>query len=78
MNSGLIKTFRVLTGVTHLIILADMDPHSAAFACAWINRLAQNDIQKVTFRWCHNGDFNDMLMNGDQVRELTYTRKAVA
>jgi len=83
INAGFMAKFIAPAGVTHLIIFADMDPHSAtghsaAFACARANLLAKNDIQKVTVRWCDNGDFNDMLMNGDQVRELTFNRKVAA
>lgn len=83
MNSGFMKKFRAPGGVRHLIIFADMDLHTAtgqaaAFECAHANLLARNDLVKVSVRWCDNGDFNDMLMNGDQVRELTYNKKVVA
>ncbi|MBZ1552237.1 DNA primase, partial [Klebsiella pneumoniae] len=42
------------------------------------NLLARNDIRKVSVRWCDNGDFNDLLLNGDQVRELVFYRKVAA
>jgi hypothetical protein len=29
-------------------------------------------LVKVSIRWPDNGDFNDMLMNGDQVREQVF------
>ncbi|WP_439412948.1 DUF7146 domain-containing protein [Enterobacter ludwigii] len=80
MNSNFMKKFRVPAGVKHLIVFADMDKHSAtgqaaAFECAHANLLAKNDLVKVSVRWPDNGDFNDMLMNGDQVRELVFTKK---
>ncbi len=83
LNSGFMKKFRAPAGVRHLIIFADMDPHSAtghaaAFVCANANLLAKNDIEKVSVRWCDNGDFNDLLVNGDQVREMTFLKKAAA
>ncbi|MDV7025244.1 toprim domain-containing protein [Atlantibacter subterranea] len=83
LNSGFMKKFRSPAGVRHLIIFADMDPHSAtghaaAFECAHANLLAKNDIEKVSVRWCDNGDFNDLLVNGDQVREMTFLKKAAA
>ncbi len=80
LNSGFMKKFRVPAGVKHLIIFADMDKHSAtgqaaAFECAHANLLAKNDLIAVAVRWPDNGDFNDMLMNGDQVRELVFSKK---
>ncbi|MHB2560725.1 toprim domain-containing protein, partial [Klebsiella pneumoniae] len=80
INSGFMKKFRVPAGVKHLIIFADMDKHSAtghaaAFECAHANLLAKNDLVKVSIRWPDNGDFNDMLMNGDQVREQVFYKK---
>jgi putative DNA primase/helicase len=72
MNSNFMKKFRAPAGVKHLVVFADMDRHSAtgqaaAFECAHANLLAKNDLLKVSVRWPDNGDFNDMLMNGDQV-----------
>ncbi|EPT4022360.1 DUF7146 domain-containing protein [Enterobacter roggenkampii] len=80
INSGFMKKFRVPAGVKHLVIFADMDMHSAtghaaAFECAHANLLAKNDLVKVSIRWCDGGDFNDFLLNGDQVRELVFTKK---
>ena len=80
MNSNFMKKFRAPAGVRHLIIFSDMDRnsatgHAAAFECAHANLLAKNDIVKVSVRWPDNGDFNDMLQNGDQVRELVFTKK---
>ncbi|MCX8967388.1 DNA primase [Erwinia psidii] len=82
-NAGFMKKFIAPPGVTHLIIFTDMDPnsatgHSAAFECAHINLLAKNDIQKVTVRWPDTGDFNDLIQNGEQVRELVFYKKAAA
>ncbi|MBL2445643.1 DNA primase, partial [Klebsiella pneumoniae] len=42
------------------------------------NLLAKNDLVKVSIRWPDNGDFNDMLMNGDQVREQVFYKKVAA
>ena len=80
MNSNFMKKFRAPDGVKHLVVFADMDRHSAtgqaaAFECAHANLLAKNDLLKVSVRWPDNGDFNDMLQNGDQVRELVFTKK---
>ncbi|MGK4413840.1 DUF7146 domain-containing protein [Raoultella ornithinolytica] len=83
INSSFMKKFRVPAGVKHLVIFADTDMHSAtghaaAFECAHANLLAKNDLVKVSIRWPDSGDFNDMLMNGDQVRELVFTKKQKA
>lgn len=83
MNSNFMKKFRAPAGVKHLVIFADMDKHSAtghaaAFECAHANLLAKNDLVKVSVRWPDNGDFNDMLQNGDQVRELVFYKKKAA
>ncbi|WP_072065375.1 toprim domain-containing protein [Pluralibacter gergoviae] len=83
INSTFMKKFRVPAGVKHLIIFADMDKHSAtghaaAFECAHANLLAKNDLVKVSIRWPDNGDFNDFLMNGDQVREQVFYKKVAA
>lgn len=80
MNSNFMKKFRAPAGVKHLVVFADMDRHSAtgqaaAFECAHANLLAKNDLLKVSVRWPDNGDFNDMLQNGDQVRELVFNKK---
>lgn len=83
INANFMSKFVAPSGVNHLIIFTDMDPHSAtghaaACACAHKNLLARNDIRKVSVRWCDNGDFNDLLLNGDQVRELVFYRKVAA
>lgn len=83
MNSNFMKKFRAPTGGKHLVIFADMDKYSATkqavFECAHANLLAKNDLVKVSVRWPDNCDFNDMLMNGDRIRELVfYKKKAVA
>lgn len=83
VNAGLMEKFRVPIGVTHLVIFADMDTNTAtgqaaAFKCAHANLLAKNDLVKVSIRWCDKGDFNDMLLNGDQVREQVYYKKVAA
>ncbi len=84
MTANFMKKFRVPAGVKHLIIFADRDENSAtglaaAYECAHANLLASNDLQRVSVYWPDHDDFNNMLMNGDQVRELVfYKKKAVA
>lgn len=83
MNSNFMKKFRAPAGVKHLVIFADMDKYSAtgqaaAFGCAHANLMAKNDLVKVSIRWPDNGDFNDMLVSGDQVREQVYFKKVAA
>ncbi len=79
-NALRLSKFRVPTGVKHLIIFADMDRtsatgHAAAYVCANRNLNAINDLEKVTVRYPDHGDFNDMLINGDQVREEVFPKK---
>ncbi|MBP2856160.1 toprim domain-containing protein [Dickeya oryzae] len=79
LNTAFMKKFRVPRGVTHLIIFADADNnaagHAAAFECARANLHAKNDLQKVSVRWPQCGDFNDLLTNGAEVYEWTFTRE---
>lgn len=80
INSGFMKKFRVPAGVKNLIIFADRDENSAtglaaAYECAHANLLAKNDLQRVSVYWPDHDDFNNLLMNGDQVRELVFTKK---
>lgn len=80
INSGFMKKFRVPSGVKHLIIFADRDENSAtglaaAYECAHANLLAKNDLERVSVYWPDHDDFNNMLMNGDQVRELVFYKK---
>lgn len=80
MTSGFMKKFRVSAGVKNFIIFADRDVNSAtglaaAMECAHANLMAKNDLEKVSIYWPDNGDFNDMLMNGDQVREMVFYKK---
>ncbi|HHL2713283.1 TPA: DNA primase, partial [Yersinia enterocolitica] len=49
---------------------------AAAFNCATANLRAKNDLISVSVRWPDNGDFNDFVMNGDQVREQVYQKRA--
>jgi putative DNA primase/helicase len=79
MTSGFMKKFRVPAGVKNLIIFADRDETAPR---DWLrpgmrscNLLAKNDLQKISIYYPDNGDFNDMLMNGDQVRELVFYKK---
>lgn len=83
INSGFMKKFRVPAGVKNLIIFADRDVNSAtglaaATECAHANLLAKNDLEKISIYYPDNGDFNDMLMNGDQVREVVFFKKKAA
>ncbi|KNC94013.1 DUF7146 domain-containing protein [Trabulsiella odontotermitis] len=83
INSTFMKKFRVPAGVKHLVVFADMDEHSAtgqaaAFECTHANLMAKNDLVSVSVRWPDHNDFNDMLMNGDQVRELVFHKKVAA
>ncbi|MBU9819945.1 toprim domain-containing protein [Rahnella sp. BCC 1045] len=83
INAGFMEKFRVPAGVQHLVIFADMDVHTAtgqaaAFACARSNLNAKNDLLKISIRWPDNGDFNDLIINGDQVREQIYYKKVAA
>ncbi|WP_340622430.1 DUF7146 domain-containing protein [Xenorhabdus siamensis] len=79
VNANLMKRFRAPNGVKHLIIFTDMDwnaaGHAAAMECAHSNLLAGNDLEKISVRWPDNGDFNDLLQNGDQARQLEFTKK---
>ncbi len=80
INAGFMAKFRAPMGVRHLIIFADVDRNSAtgmasAFACARANLNAKNDIEKISIRWTDHGDFNDLLINGDQVREEIFPKK---
>ncbi|ESN50439.1 toprim domain-containing protein [Enterobacter sp. MGH 16] len=83
MTSGFMKKFRVPAGVKNLIIFADRDVNSAtglaaATECAHANLLAKNDLEKISIYYPDHGDFNDMLMNGDQVREVVFFKKKAA
>ncbi|SFO10832.1 DUF7146 domain-containing protein [Xenorhabdus japonica] len=79
LHAGFMERFLVPNGVKHLIIFADTDwsatGHAAAMACATKNLKANNDLERVSVRWPDNGDFNDLLQNGDQARELTFMKK---
>ncbi|MDC9597337.1 DUF7146 domain-containing protein [Xenorhabdus anantnagensis] len=79
MNAGHMAKFIAPRGVKHLIIFADTDwsatGHAAAMACATKNLKANNDLERVSVRWSDNGDFNDLLQNGDQARQLEFTKK---
>ncbi|PHM60931.1 DUF7146 domain-containing protein [Xenorhabdus ishibashii] len=79
VNAGLMERFLVPKGVKHLIIFADNDwsatGHAAAMVCATKNLKANNDLEKVSVRWPDFGDFNDLLQNGDQARELVFPKK---
>ncbi|HGH5978361.1 TPA: toprim domain-containing protein [Kluyvera georgiana] len=83
MTANFMKKFRVPAGVKHLIIFADRDENSAtglaaAYECAHANLQSKNDLQRVSVFWPDHDDFNNMLMNGDQVRELVFYKKKAA
>ncbi|MBI6550145.1 toprim domain-containing protein [Xenorhabdus sp. VLS] len=79
MNAGHMAKFIAPMGVKHLIVFADNDwsatGHAAAHECARKNLVANNDIEKVSVRWPDIGDFNDLLQNGDEARELVFMKK---
>ncbi|WP_420497821.1 DUF7146 domain-containing protein [Xenorhabdus khoisanae] len=80
MNAGYMAKFIAPRGVKHLIVFADNDwsatGHAAAMECARKNLKTNNDVEKVSVRWPDHGDFNDMLQNGDEARELVFMKKA--
>ncbi|EIP6847621.1 toprim domain-containing protein [Salmonella enterica subsp. enterica serovar Westminster] len=83
INSGFMKKFRVPAGVIHLIIFADRDENSATglaavLECARANLLAKNDLRSVRVYYPDHDDFNNMLTNGDQVREIPFFKKKAA
>ncbi|WAH52458.1 toprim domain-containing protein [Pseudescherichia vulneris] len=83
MTANFMKKFRVPAGVKNFIIFADRDINSAtglaaALECAHANLLAKNDLERISIYYPDNGDFNDMLMNGDQVREMVFYKKKAA
>lgn len=80
MTANFMKKFRVPAGVKNFIIFADRDINSAtglaaALECAHANLLAKNDVERISVYYPDHGDFNDMLMSGDQVRELVFYKK---
>lgn len=81
INAGFMKKFIAPKGVKRLIIFTDYDissatGHAAAMECARANLLSKNDVEEVLVRWPDAGDFNDLLINGDVVRELKFKRAA--
>ncbi|EEI9681193.1 DNA primase [Salmonella enterica] len=79
MNTSFMEKFIAPHGVNHLVIFADNDPHgaglTAAFKCGKNNILSRNDVEKVSIRWPDLPDFNDMLIEGCEVRQHVLTRK---
>lgn len=79
MNTSFMEKFIAPHGVNHLVIFADNDPHgaglAAAFKCGKNNILSRNDVEKVSIRWPDLPDFNDMLIEGCEVRQHVLTRK---
>lgn len=79
MNAGFMGKFVAPRGIEHLIIFADMDNsaagHAAAFTCARRNLSAGNDVMTVCVRWPDEGDFNDVLHTGGEVRQITFSRQ---
>lgn len=80
INAGFMDKFVAPQGVTHLVVFADTDTssatgHAAAFACARRNLVANNDVEKVSVRWPDKGDFNDLIREGSEVRELVFYRE---
>ncbi|HDH9217658.1 TPA: toprim domain-containing protein [Escherichia coli] len=79
INTNFMKKFKAPKGVIHLVIFTDMDwnaaGHAAAMECAHKNLLSNNDVETVSVRWPDNGDFNDMLTEACEVRELVFSRQ---
>ncbi|TNG94852.1 DNA primase [Pasteurellaceae bacterium USgator11] len=78
LNAGFMRKFKAPRGVKHLYVFADSDKNgtglASAFECANKNILANNDVEKVTVRWCEKGDFNDLLQDGQSVYEWSLSR----
>lgn len=80
MDAGGMEKFIAPRGVKTLVIFADYDKrsatgHKAATDCANSNLLSNNDVEKVRILWCDDGDFNDLIRDGSQVRELPFYRE---
>lgn len=80
MNATFMKKFIAPRGVKTLVIFADYDirsatGHDAAFSCARSNLHSNNDVEKVRVLWCDSGDFNDLIRDGSEVRELPFYRE---
>ncbi|OBU13332.1 toprim domain-containing protein [Morganella psychrotolerans] len=80
MNATFMEKFIAPRGVKTLVIFADYDKrsatgHKAALDCANSNLLSNNDVEKVRVLWCDNGDFNDLILEGSEVRELPFYRE---
>lgn len=79
LTASIMQKFRAPTGVRTLYIFADNDRNgtglAAAFACGKANILSKNDVIRVVVRWPKTlGDFNDMLLQGDEVCEWELTK----
>lgn len=78
LNAGFMRKFKAPKGVKHLYVFADSDRNgtglASAFECGNKNLLANNDVEKVTIRWCEKGDFNDLLKDGQAVYEWSLSR----
>lgn len=79
LNAALMKKFRAPTGVEELYIFADNDKNgtglAAAFQCGNANLLSKNSVTKVVIRWPKTlNDFNDFILQGDDVCEWVLTR----
>lgn len=79
LNATLMKKFRAPTGVETLYIFADNDENgtglAAAFQCGNANLLSKNNVSKVIIRWPKKvNDFNDFIMQGDEILEWVLTR----
>lgn len=80
MNATFMEKFIAPHGVKTLVIFADYDKrsatgHKAAFDCAHSNLNSNNDVEKVRVLWCDCGDFNDLIRDGSEVRELPFYRE---
>lgn len=80
MDAGGMEKFIAPRGVKTLVIFADYDirsatGHDAAFRCARSNLNSNNDVERIRVLWCDSGDFNDLIRDGCEVRELPFYRE---
>lgn len=75
INAGFMDKFVAPPGAFADTDTSSATGHSAAFACARRNLVANNDVEKVSVRWPDKGDFNDLVREGSEVRELVFYRE---
>lgn len=80
LSAAFMKRFTAPDHVETLYIFSDNDwsatGHAAAFECARKNLTKKNPVKRVYIRWPRIvNDFNDLLMQGDEVCELIFDVK---